>query len=176
MDKRNRTQLVLGILLVLAAAWLVISQVNPAWTGWLRLVFDWPVWIMLAGAGLLLIGLAVGNPEMAVPACIVAGIGGILYYQNISGDWSSWSYMWTLLPGLGGLGNLLSAVIGGTLKQEGRHAVNTIFVSIILFAIFATIFGGLKIFGPYKDYALIGLLFVFGLWLILRGIFRKQQP
>lgn len=173
MDKRNRTQLVLGFLLILAAVWLVVSQVRPEWTAWLRLSFEWPMWVMFAGAGLLLIGLLTGNPEMAVPACIVAGIGGILYYQNASGDWDSWSYMWALLPGLGGLGNLLSALIGGTLKQEGRHAVNTIFVSIILFAIFASIFGGLEILGPYKDYALIGLLFVFGLWLILRGIFRK---
>jgi hypothetical protein len=118
--------------------------------------------------------LATGSAEMAVPACIVAGIGGILYYQNATGDWASWSYMWTLLPGLGGLGNLLSALISGSLKQEGRNAVNTIFISIILFAIFATIFGGLDILGPYKDYALIGLLFAFGLWLILRGIFRKN--
>lgn len=174
MNKRNRTQLVLGLLLVLAAVWLVLDQLAPEVTGWLRLAFDWPVWVMLAGAGILLIGLVTGNPEMAVPACIVAGIGGILYYQNATGDWASWSYMWALLPGLGGLGTLLSALVGGTLKQEGRHAINTIFVSIILFAIFATIFGGLKIFGPYKDYALIGILFIFGLWLILRGIFRKS--
>jgi hypothetical protein len=174
MDKRNRTQLVLGFLLILAAGWLVLSQVRPEWTDWLSLTFDWPVWVMLAGAALLVIGLATGAPDMAVPATIVAGIGGILYYQNATGDWASWSYLWTLLPGLGGLGSLLSALIGGTLKQEGRHAINTIFVSIVLFAIFAAIFGGLDILGPYKDYALIGLLFVFGLWLVLRGIFRKR--
>jgi hypothetical protein len=174
MNKRNRTQLVLGILLILVAGWLVLSQIQPEWISWLRLTFEWPMWVMLSGAALLFIGLATGSAEMAVPACIVAGIGGILYYQNATGDWASWSYMWTLLPGLGGLGNLLSALIGGTLKQEGRNAVNTIFVSIILFAIFATIFGGLDILGPYKDYALIGLLFAFGLWLILRGIFRKN--
>lgn len=174
MERKNRTQLVLGILLVLGAAWLVLSQVKPEWTSWLHLVFDWPVWVMLAGAALLVIGLATGSAEMAVPATIVAGIGGILYYQNATGDWSSWSYMWTLLPGLGGLGNLLSALISGSLRREGRHAINAIFVSIILFVIFASFFGGLKIFGAYKDYVLIGLLFVFGVWLILRGIFRKR--
>lgn len=174
MEKRNRTQLVLGILLILAAGWLVLSQVRPEWTSWLKLAFDWPVWVMLAGAILLVIGLLAGAPDMAVPACIVAGVGGILYYQNATGDWASWSYMWTLFPGLAGIGRLLSALIGGNLKQEGRNAINTIFVSIVLFAIFASIFGGLKIFGPYKDYILIGLLFIFGLWLVLRGIFRKH--
>jgi hypothetical protein len=175
MNKRNRTQLVLGILLILAAAWLVIGQVRPEWTNWLHLNFEWPMWILLAGAALLLIGLLTGNPEMAVPACIVAGVGGILYYQNASGDWTSWSYMWTLIPGFGGLGSLLSAAIAGRLKQEARSAINTIFVSLILFAIFGTIFGGLEFLGAYKDYAIIGILFLIGLWLILRGIFRKRE-
>ncbi len=174
MEKRNRTQLVLSILLILAAAWLVLSRVRPEWTSWLKLAFDWPVWVMLAGAILLVIGLLTGAPDMAVPATIVAGIGGILYYQNATGDWDSWLYMWTLFPGLVGIGKLLSALIGGNLKQEGRNAINAIFVSIVFFAISASIFGGLKIFGPYKDYVLIGLLFIFGLWLILRGIFRKH--
>ncbi len=174
MDKKNRTQLVLGLVLILVAGWLVLNQIQPEWTAWLHLDFEWPMWVMLSGAALLLIGLATGNSEMAIPACIVAGVGGILYYQNASGDWDSWSYMWALLPGLGGVGNLLSAIIGGTLKQEGRHAINTIFISLIMFVIFAAIFGGLEILGPYKDYALIGLLFLFGLWLILRGIFRKR--
>jgi hypothetical protein len=174
MDKKHRTQLALGVLLILAAAWLVLSQVRPEWTSWLKLAFDWPVWVMLVGAALLVIGLLSGAPDMAVPACIVAGVGGILYYQNATGDWASWSYMWTLFPGLGGIGKLLSALIAGDLKQEGRDAINAIFVSIILFAIFASVFGGLKIFGPYKDYVLIGVLFFFGLWLILRGIFHKR--
>jgi len=174
MDKKNRTQLVLGLVRILVAGWLVLNQIQPEWTTWLHLDFEWPMWVMLSGAALLLIGLATGNSEMAIPACIVAGVGGILYYQNASGDWDSWSYMWALLPGLGGVGNLLSAIIGGTLKQEGRHAINTIFISLIMFVIFAAIFGGLEILGPYKDYALIGLLFLFGLWLILRGIFRKR--
>jgi len=174
MTKRGRTHLVLGILLVLVAAWLLINQVLPEWTAWFQLKFDWPVWIMLVGAALLIIGLAAGNPDMAIPACIVAGVGGILYYQNYSSDWDSWSYMWTLLPGLGGLGSFISAMISGNIKKEARNAINTMFVSVVLFVVFATIFGGLNIFGPYKDYVLIGLLFVFGLWLILRGIFRKR--
>ncbi len=174
MEKRNRTQLVLGLLLILAALWLFLGQARPELVSWIKTAFAWPVWVILAGAVLLVVGLLTRAPDMAVPACIVAGVGGILYYQNATGDWASWIYMWTLFPGLGGIGKLLAAIIGGTLKQDGREAVNSIFVSVILFAIFASLFGGLKIFGPYKDYVLIGLLFLFGAWLILRGIFRKH--
>lgn len=174
MNKRSRTQLVLGLLLILFAGWLLLSHLQPEWTDWLHLAFEWPLWVIMSGVAFLLIGLIVGNAEMAVPACIVSGIGGILYYQNSTGDWASWSYMWALIPGLAGLGNLLAAAISGNLKQESRGAINTIFVSIILFIIFATIFDGLDILGPYKDYTIIGLLFIFGLWLIVRGIIRKS--
>jgi hypothetical protein len=174
MNIRNRTQFALGMLLLIIAGWLLLSQIRPEWTTWLKLTFEWPLWIMLGGAALLFIGLLTGAPDMAIPACLVAGVGGILYYQNATGDWSSWYYMWTLFPGFTGIGKLLAALLSGTLKQEGRGAINAIFFSIVLFAIFASIFGGLKILGPYKDYILIILLFVLGLWLILRGLFSRH--
>ena len=42
--------------------------------------------------------LLTGQPGMLVPACIVGGIGGMLYWQNLTGDWASWSYSWSLIP------------------------------------------------------------------------------
>ena len=105
MQKRNRTQLVLGILLILVAAWLIAARINPTLARYLTLPpFAWPMWVIFAGAILLVIGLLSGAPAMAIPACIVAGIGGILYYQNATGNWDSWAYMWTLIPGFVGLG------------------------------------------------------------------------
>ncbi|MCX7608273.1 MAG: hypothetical protein N2049_03515 [Anaerolineales bacterium] len=173
MNKRTRTQFFLGILLILVAGWLLLDQIRPEWTSSIKLTFSWPVWVILAGVALFLIGLVTGAPGIAIPATIVAGIGGILYYQNTTDDWASWAYMWTLLPGLAGIGKLLSGLVGGTFRQEAREAINSIFISIILFAIFASLFGGLKLLGPYKDYVLIGLLFFFGSWLIVRGLLRK---
>ena len=34
---------------------------------------------------------------MMVPASIVTGIGGLLYWQNATGRWESWSYAWALI-------------------------------------------------------------------------------
>ena len=31
MQKRNRTQLVLGVLLILVAGWLIATRANPGW-------------------------------------------------------------------------------------------------------------------------------------------------
>src|SRR5512136_573135 len=98
MEKKNRTQLALGFLLILVAGWLIATRIKPDLANLLHLTFDWPMWVILGGAALLVLGLLVGAPDMAIPACIVAGIGGILYYQNVTGKWDSWSYMWTLIP------------------------------------------------------------------------------
>jgi len=174
MSKKNRTQFILGLILLLVAVWLLINQVKPEWTAWLHFTFSWPVWIILVGAVLMLIGLLSGNYEMAVPACIVAGIGGILYYQNTTQDWSSWSYMWALIPGFAGVGNVFASLLGGNFSKEGRKAFTSIVISILLFLIFASLFGGLDIFGVPREILLIVFLFLVGLWLVIRGIFRKN--
>ena len=175
MNRRNRTQLGLGLLLILAAAWLIATKINPELPDILHMDFEWPMWIVISGGIILLIGLLVGAPGMAVPACIVAGIGGILYYYNATNNWFEW-YFWLLIPGLAGIGELLAGLLGGTFRQAARSALNTIFVSLVLFAIFASLFGGSELFGRYSDYLPIALLFVLGLWLILRGIFRRNKP
>ena len=173
MQKKNRTQLVLGLILILVAGWLIATRINPALANILHLTFDWPTWIMIVGAGLLALGLLVGAPDMAVPACIVAGIGGILYYQNATQDWASWSYMWALIPGFVGVGTILAGIIGGDFLAKLREGLKLLLICAILFVIFATIFNAWTIFGPYSTYVPVALLFVLGIWLIVRGIVRK---
>ncbi len=174
MERRNRTQLALGIILILVAAWLIAARTWPNLTNFLHLTFDWPVWVMLSGAAILFIGLLVGAPGMAIPACIVSGIGGILYYQNVSNDWASWAYLWTLIPGFVGIGSVLAGLLGEDIKQSLRHGLNMIVLSLILFVIFATLLGGWKVLGPYSAFAPIALLFLLGAWFIVRGFWRRK--
>lgn len=175
MQKRNRTQLVLGIILILVAGWLIATRINPELAKIIHLPpFDWPMWVVFSGALLLVIGLLVGAPGMAIPACIVTGIGGILYYQNATGNWESWAYMWTLIPGFVGVGGILAGVLGEDFKHSVRHGLNSLLVSAILFVIFGTLFGGWTIFGPYAGYVPIALLFLLGIWFIVRGFLRRK--
>ncbi|MBE3066475.1 MAG: hypothetical protein IMZ73_03445 [Chloroflexi bacterium] len=174
MDKKNRTQLVLGLLLILVAGWLIATRIKPDLANILHLTFDWPMWVMFAGAALLVIGLLVGAPDMAIPACIVAGIGGILYYQNATNNWESWAYLWTLIPGFVGIGQILSGIIGGDFMANLREGLRLLVTSAILFTIFATIFNAWTIFGSYSAYVPIALLFVLGIWLIVRGIVQHK--
>jgi hypothetical protein len=174
MEKKNRTQLVLGLLLILVAGWLIATRIKPDLANILHLTFEWPMWIMFAGAVILIIGLLVGASDMAIPACIVAGIGGILYYQNATNNWESWSYMWALIPGFVGVGKILSGIFGGDFKACLREGLKLLLTSAILFTIFATIFNAWTIFGSYSSYVPIGLLFVLGIWLVVRGMIRHK--
>jgi hypothetical protein len=175
MGKRNRTQLILGIILILVAGWLIATRVNPELAKIIHLpAFDWPMWVVFAGVVLLVIGLLVGEPGMAIPACIVTGIGCILYYQNVSGNWQSWAYMWTLIPGFVGLGSILAGILGENYKSSVRQGLNSLLVSLILFAVFGTFFHAWDIFGGYSTYVPIALLFFGGIWLIVRGLLRRK--
>jgi hypothetical protein len=107
---------------------------------------------------------------MSVPAVIVAGIGGILYYQKIANDYTSWSFMWTLIPGFVGLGEILHGLLGRS-NYKARNGVNLVITSVVMFIIFAAIFGRLSILGPYGPAILLILV---GVWVLARGLWRKN--
>ena len=167
---RNRTQLALGILLILLGGWLVATKQVPEIQSWLSHNFVWPMWVIGAGAIILIIGMLVGAPGMAIPACIVAGIGGILYYQNVTRDFSSWSYMWTLIPGFVGVGSILAGLLGENSRHNFNQGVNALVTSAVLFLIFATILGGLNLLG---NYGLAAILILLGVYIVIRGLLRK---
>src|SRR4030042_6527958 len=102
MRFRTRSNIILGLLLILLGAWFMPRQLYPNLPLWSYFNFSWPWYVIGVGVLLLLLGLLFAAPGMAVPACIVAGIGGTLYWQDATGNWQSWSYVWTLIPGFVG--------------------------------------------------------------------------
>ena len=170
--RQNRSSLILGILLILFGGWLVLTRQVPALQNWLEDNFTWPMWTIGAGLLVLLIGLITGAPGMAVPASIIAGIGGILYYQNSTGDFGSWSYMWALIPGFVGIGTILAGLLGENTRSNLAHGLNLIAISAVLFLVLGTFFGGLAILG---DYGAAILLILLGLYILARG-FVRQGP
>ncbi len=169
--RQNRSSLFLGVLLILLGAWLVVSRQVPAVQEWLNENFAWPMWTIGAGLLILLIGLFTGNPGMAVPASIVAGIGGILYYQYLNDDYSTWSYMWALIPGFVGVGVILAGLLGEHTRHNLARGLNLLFISAALFLIFATFFGGLAILG---DFGAPAILILLGGYILIRGFIRNS--
>lgn len=174
MSKGNRAQLTLGILLILAGVWFVAAQQVPALKVWANLQFSWPFYVIGAGALILIIGLVTGEPRMAIPASIVAGVGGILYYQNLYQDYASWSFLWTLIPGFVGVGNILAGIFGDDTRHNLLRGINLLVVSAVLFLIFAAIFNRLNVLGNYGPAVLLIFL---GLYIIGRGLvgWRKSS-
>ncbi|TFH31919.1 MAG: hypothetical protein E4G99_13380 [Anaerolineales bacterium] len=142
MEQRSRTNLFAGLLLILVGAAFLVAQFAPSWFTWLQPQLNWPLFVVGAGIMLLIIGLLANEPGMAVPACIVGGVGGLLYWQNATGRWDTWSFTWALIPGFVGLGVILSGILSGQTAQAVRDGGRTILVSLVLFTVFGTLMGG----------------------------------
>jgi hypothetical protein len=169
MSRQNQTQLVLGVLLIAVGVFYFLAQQTPSLRVWTQIPFQWPFYVIGAGVLIFLIGLLTGAPSMAIPASIVAGIGGILYYQNRTNDWTSWSFAWTLIPGFVGIGVLLTGLLGEDTRHNLGHGLNLLVVSAVLFLIFAALFQRLNFLGTYGPAV---LLVVLGLAVIGRGLVR----
>jgi hypothetical protein len=169
MDKGKRTSIVGGAILILVGAVLFAAQVLPDFMPDFWEIFSWP-WIVI-GIGLVLfvLGAAVGEPGMAVPATIMTGLGGILAYQWFSGDWQSWSYIWTLIPGFVGLGIVLMSLLGGDASL--KDGTTLMFISFIMLAVFGSFFGAVGMAGRYWPV----LLILLGVVLMVRTFFTKKE-
>jgi hypothetical protein len=171
MDQRTRSGVAGGVLLILLGIFFLIYQLMPGRLSWLSVDLGWPFIIVGVGLFLLILGLIVGAPGMAIPASILSGIGLLLYWQNATGNWESWAYAWTLIPGFVGVGVILNGLLGGDrLRSAFESGFWLILISLTLFAIFSAVFQGPNLFGPYMPV----LLIVFGVLLLVRGFFRRR--
>jgi len=170
--RQNRSNLFLGLLLILIGAWMVFTHQVPEVQTWLNHHYIWPMWVIGAGALMLLLGLITGAPGMAIPAAIVAGIGGILYYQEVHRDYASWSYMWALIPGFVGVGTILAGLLGENTRYNLSRGLRLLVTSTVLFLVFGTFLGGLKILGEYGAPILVILL---GVYVLARGFMRGNK-
>jgi hypothetical protein len=167
--KQNRSNLFLGILLIAIGAWLVATRQVPSLQQFAENMTG-AMWTIAAGVLILVIGLVTGAPGMAVPASIVAGVGGILYYQDQMGDYSSWSYLWTLIPGFVGVGTILAGLLGENTARNISSGLRTLVFSAVLFLVFGTFLGDLEFLG---EYGVAIMLILLGVFILARGFWRR---
>lgn len=168
---RNRSQLAMGLILVLLGVWFIVQRQVPAFDLWMGPYMVWPMNMLVIGAAIFLIGLLVNSPGMAVPAAVVSGIGGIFIYQKVYNAPQSWSYMWALIPGFVGVGNVIAGLLAHNARQT-RSGLNLIVTSAVLFVIFAAIFGPPTIMGAYGPALVLILL---GIWFLARGFINRGR-
>lgn len=172
MNTERRGNLVVGAVLLLVGAWFLARQFVPELDSLIPVTFEWPLLIIGVGLVFFVSSVLVRAPGLAIPGAIISGIGAILYYQNVSGDWDSWAYAWTLIPGFVGVGVLVSNFFEGRFLRGFREGFGMIAFSAIMFTIFGAFLGGPQILGDYWPI----LLVLAGLWMVVKGMIRPRQP
>jgi len=174
MQNQKRKSITSGLLLILIGLVFLTFQVFPNLRMWADQEFTWPVSILLVAVGLLVIGAITGTADMMVPASIVGGIGGILYFQNAGIlTWESWAFLWTLIPGFVGVGIFLSGLLKWNRKEMG-DGLQSLLVSAVLFLVFGSLLGNVLGYVPFTGYLPI-LLIVLGIYLFVRAILKGAQ-
>jgi hypothetical protein len=141
--------------------------------------YGWPLFVIIPGLTLLVVGFLGGGVGASVPGGIVTMLGLVLAYQSSTGDWASWAFAWALIaPGGVGLGLYLQALRDRD-PAGLRRGRTLMFVGVLIFMIgfvlFESILGisGME-YGVFGKAALPALLIVIGLILLVRSIQRSR--
>ena len=173
---RNNGSLVGGILLVIFGLLALISEFFRGFDFWNAF---WPFIIIGLGA-MFFVGMFAGGKSvsgLAIPASIITTVGLMLFYQNLTGHWESWSYGWTVILMAVGLGIFIMGTYGGNGEQR-KSGLGVMRVGLILFILFGGffefIFSAGERFGLRQVVFPVGLILL-GLYLIVKRL-RPSQP
>ena len=165
MKKGNITG---GLILILLGAWFLAIQFIPQLKDWAE--GSWALSIIGVAAIFLVVSILNNIPGLSIPAFIIGGIGGLLYYQNVTGDWDSWAYAWTFIPGFVGLGLLFFSL---QTRDKGTMKAGFIllFISAALFFVFGSFLGASDQLIQYWPL----LLILAGVLSVLRSLFGNKR-
>lgn len=168
MEKRN--SIVGGIILISVGVLFLLMQLFPGFAD----VFDfgryWPLLIILLG-GLFLLGAFLGTPQLAIPGSIITGIGLILYYQNTTGNWASWAFVWTLIPSFVGIGLIITDWLIPGKQGMTPDGTKLIVISLAMFVVFGSFFSGFGGIGRFWPIVLIAI----GAWIIWQNRLNSKS-
>jgi len=175
VEKGRGATLVVGLMFILLGVFFLVMQLVPGLRGWLDPGFWWPLAIVAVGVLLLLLGVVTSAPALVVPACIFAGIGALLFWQNATGRWGTWAYAWTLIPGFVGVGLFLLGLVSSKERQSIAAGLWLMFISGVMFLVFGSLFGGFR--GPWRQLAAYWplLLIAGGLLTLLEVVLRPRR-
>jgi len=165
----KRASITGGVILILLGLFFLAREIFPDVFG----VFEWPFIVIGVGVVFILAAILSGQGGLAIPGTIIGGIGGILYAQSNLIGFNSWSYMWALIPGLVGLGIILSGIIDGHIRGALSAGLTLILISLVLFFIFGGSFGLDPELVKYWPVILIALGVITIIRLFIKGKRRK---
>jgi hypothetical protein len=162
---RNTGSLVGGSLLIIFGVLALLGKLFQNFNFWNTF---WPFFII--GVGLLFfVGMFAGGKSvsgLAIPGSIITAIGLMLFYQNITSHWESWSYGWTVILMAVGLGIFIMGAWGQNESQRAA-GLRVLRIGLIMFIIFGAFFE--LIFTAGMPFGLRSIIFPAAL--ILLGVY-----
>jgi hypothetical protein len=85
------------VLIVIGGFFLAGNFFNFRFNFW---DLGWPMFVLVPGLAFLFFAIAGDKNAVGLvyPGTIITGTGAILFYQNMTDNWESWAYVWTLYP------------------------------------------------------------------------------
>jgi hypothetical protein len=174
--RRGGSGIALGVVLVVVGLFYLVVQmanINLA-------TFGWPLFIIIPGLTLLIVGFISLGTGAAIPGGILLMVGLVLAYQNSTGNWSSWAYAWALVaPGGVGLGLFLQGLRERNpgLIRQGRSLM---FIALLIFMIGFVFFESILNVGGMNDLPIVkaavpALFIVIGVLLLARSIQNSRR-
>ena len=174
---RSGSSSVLGIVFVVVGLFALVVVL----TGTDLTQYGWPLFIIIPGLTLLVVGFVSVGAGATIPGGILSTLGVVLAYCNSNGKWAFLAYGWALVvPGGVGLGVYLQALRDRD-QAELRTGRTLMFVALMIFLIGFTIFesiigiSGRNYYAPYSNVALPVLMVIVGLILLVRSIQRNRR-
>jgi uncharacterized RDD family membrane protein YckC len=174
--RRAGSSVALGVVLVVVGLFYLIVQLF----GIDLSSFGWPLFVIIPGLTLLIVGFVSLGTGAAIPGGILTMVGLVLAYQNSTGRWERWAYAWALVaPGGVGLGLFLRGLRehnNGLIKQGRSLMFIAALIFLIGFVFFESIIGLSGINDvPVVKAALPALFIVLGIMLLARSIRNSRR-
>lgn len=172
----NNASWVFGVLLILLGIFFLIAQVvdfNVA-------SLFWPFFIIVPGVMLIALGLSLRTESgegLTIVGSVTTMTGLLLFYQNSTGNWATWSYGWALLaPTAIGLGQLFYGSVRSRpeLVRQGSQMAGIGFLVFLAGAFFFEVLVGVS-GGQSRMWAWPLLLIAAGVVLVVVGFWRKDK-
>lgn len=159
----------IGVVLIIIGALILVGRGFASNFGNL----GWPLYSIVPGILMLIVAFLSrgGTSGLAVPGSIVTTVGAILFLQNVTGRFETWSYTWALVLASVGAGIFLHAALKDDAEEE-RLGLRLVFFGLTMFVIFG-IFFEFVIFSRSSESA--SGSFLAPMLLILAGVFLLNR-
>jgi hypothetical protein len=175
-DSRHVGRLVFGAILLGIGALLLVGQL----ANFQLADFSWP--LIFPAIGLMFfLGMVLGGRQaggLAVPGSIMVMLGLIFFYQNATGHWESWAYVWALIP-LSVGGGIVIQGFWSAEPEAGRDGVWMIGIGLVMFllglAFFETVIFKRAPFGAFTKYIAPVTLIALGALILGMNLFGRGR-